>query len=178
MNTIGRPHQRITQDDGWSCFAAVAAMVTGETIADVHAFVGHDGSAQDAEAQPNHPEHRVAFSDWEIYRYLVDRGFALGWPYHLPKHWAYEQHEEHPFLARAAFLRSGGLRIEQPLTPAVLTVASERFEGCRHAVYFDGSVVWDPNPGAASERPLSDYTVYEYWPVIVLPGGPADTEAS
>lgn len=57
--------QLVLQGDDFSCLGCVAAMITGETIADVAAFVGHDAS-------------RRPFRMTDIAQYLACCGYLLG----------------------------------------------------------------------------------------------------
>lgn len=151
---------RVTQPDTWSCMAAVAAMIAGETLQDVYNFLGHDGSGYDEKS--NHPEKRTGFRFEEVFRYLIERGITLGVyacigsDWHKPEGCAGEE------LAKLE-------KIDLPVYlswPALVSVKSERLAGCKHVIYWDGKVAHDPNPEAPPDRPLSDYYVYGLWPVM------------
>jgi len=70
--------RRVLQPNTWSCFAAAAVMVTGETLEDFYQFCGHDGSAIDTQ----HPfaDGRRGFRLDEVAGYLAKRGYLLGGP--------------------------------------------------------------------------------------------------
>ena len=141
--------RRVLQHDDWSCLAAVAAMITRHRLSTVVRDIGHDGSAYDRTS--NHPDKRRGFLVREIVAYLAHEGWTLG---------AYPN-----FGDEGIDLTNIG-RIELTLetsNPAVLTVSSERLEGCNHVVYWDGHVVHDPNPKAQPRRPIGDYRVFDFW---------------
>ena len=66
----------IRQPNNWSCYACVAAMITGETLEDVIKFVGNDGSEK--VDFTNHPNGHKGFTNDEINQYLASRSFTLG----------------------------------------------------------------------------------------------------
>lgn len=74
--------KRIVQSDNWSCAACVVAMITGETVEDVFAFMGHDGSGYHEKS--NHPDKRRGFTWLEMARYLIKHRYIFGtwaiWP--------------------------------------------------------------------------------------------------
>lgn len=139
--------RRLTQPNDWTCWPTVAAMVTGATVEDVIAFLGHDGGEEDPTGPLVSGKRRRALWDEEIMAYLATRGWTLGL-------WLNGQGE-----AKAKDW-------DWKEVPAVLFVKSERFEGCTHVVLWTGQVVLDPNPNAAPSRRLEEYEVKTWWPLI------------
>ena len=84
----------------------------------------------------------------EIVSYLASRGLHIG---------AYSGCRKPDRMIR--FKWSRGI-------PAYLVVASQSGAGA-HAVYWDGRRVLDPEQANAG-RELADYTVLEWWPILII----------
>lgn len=50
--------------------------------------------------------------------------------------------------------------------PAYVVVKAELNDELEHAVYWDGNTVWDPNPTSKNNRPLSDYFILRWYPIM------------
>jgi len=145
--------KRVVQKDTWSCFACVAAMITGQEVENVFDFVGHDGSGYSEES--THPDKRIGF-DWvEIIKYLIEYRFTVGtWSLFDP-----------PFNLHGYDKIQFEIDISD--CPAILEVPSDRLGGeCTHVVYWDGKNLFDPSPAAKEDPKLSDYKVLKWIPVI------------
>ena len=145
--------KRIIQKDTWSCFACIAAMITGETAEDVFKFIGHDGSGYDEDSK--HPEKRRAFDYPEIIKYLIEHRYAIGT-------WSIfeEPTDISPFCEIQFNIKFEG-------NPAILSVPSSRLGGeCTHVIYWDGESLFDPSPSAKENPEFSDYKVLKYIPVL------------
>lgn len=151
MNEHGtRPATRdpriVTQPDNWSCYACVAAMITGKQLQDVIDFVGHDGSRRSDDSK--HPDKRVGFTHGEVSAYLAHHGLALNcW----------------------LTLDNGELRIPAEFNnmermQAELVVESERLKGVAHSVWWTGYEVLDPN--FCDPQPLNKYKVICVNPLV------------
>ena len=144
---------RIIQKDTWSCFACVAAMITGETAEDVFKFIGHDGSGFDPESQ--HPEKRAAFDYVEIIKYLINYRYSIG---------TWSNFDEPLKISNYSEIHT---EIVIEGNPAILSVPSEKLGGeCTHVVYWDGKNIFDPSPDAKDNPKLSDYKVLKFIPVL------------
>lgn len=141
----GREIVPLKQPNEWSCFATVAAMITGETVEEFVQFVGHDGG----EYSPGSPyqDGRRGFRWPEVVMYLASHGFHLGVG----------------ALGKTATPSAEGFAVTvQVESPAVLIVPGVCY---RHAVLWTGSGVLDPHPRKPEIGNLNDYTVLEWWPV-------------
>lgn len=143
--------RKAMQEDTWSCFACVAAMITGETLQDVVEFVGHDGSGYLADSR--HPEKRAGFGLGDIAPYLFSRNFMLGCFF------AWDPAE---MISRGE--RYIEVRYDIRSCPALVVVESHELgEGVTHCLYWDGKRLHDPkDPGPVR---MEDYQVVEWWPV-------------
>jgi hypothetical protein len=134
-------------------------MLTGETLDDVRAFLGHDGSHQ--VEWSDHPEKRAGFGYSEILRYLADRGFSLG---------CFVVFADGKKLQDLEFEKCptghDALSVPVPFSPGLFVVKSERIPGEKHIVVWDGEKVRDPSPASAPERGLDGYLLHEFWPLV------------
>jgi hypothetical protein len=138
--------------------ACVAAMVTGETLADVVAFVGHDGSACPGEDQPELRRHgHVGFRMREVLPYLIDRGVYVGLGAAV---------EDESAVKAAVANRSEFPVRFSTRRRAIVTVQSDIAPDLQHVVYWDGRVVWDSNLECPTS--LKRYTLQAWWPLIDL----------
>lgn len=140
---------RVHQPNDWSCFAAVAAMITGDDLEDFVAHVGHDGSA----IVENGPfeDGRQGFALCEVIGYLASRGFVMG--------------VSAPVKTNIPRVGWAGIpiRVFVPAwEPAILIVTGARYN---HAVFWTGREVIDPNPERLNDVEPRNYDVLEWWPV-------------
>ena len=139
----------VKQLDNWSCAACVAAMITGETLKDVVAFIGHDGSAIIESSL--HPDKRIGFCRYELDSYLMSKGYSFSNEFDL-----YEPDA----------IGKKKVSCELNLTiPMYLVVKSESLAGHTHAVYWDGENVCDPSPEVCEHKSLDSYEVERVLPV-------------
>lgn len=168
-------YSRIIQPNDYTCVAAVSAMIVGKTMEHFFQHVGHDGSEVDKEKYPHHPDGRRAFTDWEMLSFLIANYHTLGFEVFFNKSYLYSDPKE-LYITQGTFHEKGWPKhkewpyIEAKIVagPALVTVKSERLQGCRHAVLWTGVHVHDPNPAAAECRSLEEYIIYSWWPVIDL----------
>lgn len=145
--------KRIIQKDTWSCFACVAAMITGKQVEDVFHFCGHDGSSFDSDS--THPEKRAGFETVEILRYLLEYRYSIGTWSIFNDPCDISGFDEIHFR----------LKIED--CPAILEVPSTRLGGdCSHVIYWDGKKIFDPSPLAKENPTFEDYKVLKYMPIL------------
>lgn len=141
----------LKQPNDWTCWPTVMAMVTGKTVEDVIAFLGHDGGEENDTGPLVSGKHRRAVWDQEAFIYLMSQGWTMGaW------------FDGNPALVGSITKGWGcwsGL-------PAVLCVTSQRFEGCTHVILWDGEKVLDPNPNKPEYVSLDGYEVRQWWPLI------------
>ena len=153
--------KRVEQPNNYSCFACAAAMAVGETLADVIAFVGHDGSALHPTSA--HPDSHIGFQFEEIAGFLLSRHMLLGAIISLPG------------------IKVGGpgdyIPVRLPCTNrALVVVDSETLPPpVVHVVYWDGRYAHDPSPTSREPRHLSEYTVRE-WHYLTELGDHVNTE--
>jgi len=146
-------NKRIIQKDTWSCYACVAAMITGKPVEDVFNFLGHDGSGFDEKS--SHPEKRRGISTIEIIQYLSEHRYSLG-------EWAV--FKDHPI--NLAHFNSIELNLIIEGTKAVIIVESQRLKNCHHVIYWDGFHIFDPNPLQKDLPSLSEYKVIQFIPIL------------
>ncbi len=131
--------QGIKQENMRDCVAAVAAMATETTLAQVKAEIDE------------HPDG--GYSDIDFIAYCARHGVvAGGWCWNL------EEVEATKLIKQGLI----GVHLDHP---AYVGVRSERLAGKGHAVFWDGKQVWDPNPKAEDGRPLTDYAIECWWPL-------------
>lgn len=126
-----------------NCVAVVACMATGCTIEEFNSFVGHNGEK--------------GIIDLEFYKFLLHKGFVVGLG--IESGW-----NEKLFIDEKTKI----IHLEYNIYkyPAFLVVKSEAYPENGHAVYWDGNKVWDPNPIVLDGLPLSNYTIYRWFPII------------
>jgi hypothetical protein len=142
----------VRQKDVWSCYACVAATITGETLEDVISFVGHDGSAKVEWSK--HPDKYRGFTMDEINLYLASRHYTLG-----------------VVGANVSGMKADivdkyeRIDVQVPFSlRALILVESSLFDGITHCLYWDGKHAFDPNHVGPVE--LKNYELLEWWPVI------------
>lgn len=146
--------KRIIQPDTYSCFACVAAMITGDELNDVVRFVGHDGSYISADS--THPDGCAGFGQLEITKYLLSHNYILGT-------WA--RLDDGIDLSQYGHIN---LEIDIKDLKAIIIVESKRLEKCHHVIYWDGKQLFDPSPEAKSNPDLSEYKAFEFIPVSLI----------
>jgi len=139
------------QNDTWTCFARVAAWITGSLLQEVFDFIGHDGSGEDPTGV--HPHGARGFHDQEILAFLLS----------------------HDYMLSFTELRSGPVRWNRHALEAqpecVLTVLQRkllRADGSPtyHAIYWDGRRLRDPvRPNEVNIEP---YEITHTWTVRKL----------
>lgn len=141
----------VKQMDNWSCYACVAAMITGETLQDVINFVGYNGS--EIEEESEHPDKRKGFNISDINKYFADRKIVLGAMGANIAGFETNFHKEYAYM---------DVRIELN-KPAMVLVKSPTLQNCDHCLYWDGKNLFDPYFGKVN---LQDYAPVEWWPVV------------
>lgn len=150
MNDIGITP--VHQTNSWSCWACVVAMILGEPLEHIIEHVGHDGSEEYPES--THPNKRRGFSSCEMVKCLLDHGVSVG---------------------TGAKIDASGSEIPEKIVieidrsiPAILVVTSERFGAPHeHVVFWDGELVYDPNPRHQRPRTLEEMPeVLEWHPLF------------
>lgn len=132
------------------CAVCVVAMATNTTTDDVYAFL-NDGRE---EGDPIH--------DPEMAMYLLKHGWLMGRGWRIDD----EGSEDRKSVSHAdnLLMQVEGLTGER----AYLAVKSRNYPGVGHAVYWDGHVVRDPDPGVPDETPISDYALLQVFPLAWL----------
>ena len=144
---------RIIQYDTYSCFACVAAMITGKTVKDVFNFLGHDGSGYKEDS--THPDKCSGFEQLEIVKYLAEYRYTLG---------IWSQFKDSENLGDIDEIH---FELKLSDCPAVLIVKSKRLgDCCTHVVYWDGKNIFDPSPDIEDFPKLNTYDVFDFIPVI------------
>ena len=141
----------LKQPNDWTCWPTVMAMVTGKTVDEVVAFLGHDGGEETPDGLMVSGKRRRAIYDQEAFIYLMSNGWTLG-----------SWFDGNP-AQTGSVTKDWGCWSKQS---AVLFVKSQRFEGCSHVVLWDGEKVLDPNPNHPEFMPLDGYEVTAWWPLI------------
>ena len=129
------------------CLAVVAAMIVKKPLKDFKSKYS--------------PDSKKCYSDRQLCDYLIHNG----WGYWIgigisPIGYKIDSKES-----------KINLEISIKGYPAYVAVESEVVKGGRHAIYWDGHKVWDPNPDVKDGRPLSDYKIYEWYPIQRLKEG-------
>lgn len=143
---------RIIQQNSWSCYACVAAMITGQTLKDVCEYVGHDGSYYKEDS--THPEKKAGFGHVEIWKYLLEYGYTVGTYSIFQEPSNIDGYDEIQFSIKIGECR------------AILQVVSKMLPNCTHIIYWDGKTIFDPSPSAEKSPSLSDYQVLKFIPVF------------
>lgn len=142
----------IRQYNSWSCYACVAAMITGETLEDVIKEVGHDGSEKVDWSL--HPEKHRGFTLEEINLYLATRFYTLGCVCADVSGQTAKITKEYSHLI-----------INIPFDiPAMILVKSTLFDDGHHCLYWNGKQAFDPHHD--DDVDLANYELAEWWPVI------------
>lgn len=135
---------RVLQAEGSSdCAVAVCAMIVGCTMAEAHEWAG---------TEPGSPWHDVVAA-----AFLLRHGVFLGLGFGMEDFLRVEPTDT--FVQE--FVLEG--------KACYMGVRSKRDPEGLHAVYWDGYVVWDPNPSAPDAAPLSDYEVSDFFPLLRAP---------
>jgi len=117
------------------CLGAVMAMATHTTIQDVEKIIGK----------------KQNYSDKDFITYLLHWGFYIGSGYTVKS----------PVRKNAKLTTSFSLKNN----PAYIVVRSQREEDSFHAIYWDGTQIYDPNPYNKNGLALSSYDVVEIYPI-------------
>ena len=126
------------------CTAAVAAMAVGKDLAYAERYMC---------PSVNEESQKPYYKTVELLKFLGTHSIYTG-PIAI---------NESSSSDLATLLSGDTLNIERPMKwPAIITVISEtRPSEYTHYVFWDGTVVRDPNPGVPDERPLLDYCVID-----------------
>lgn len=144
---VNRKITPLKQPNNWTCYATVAAMLTGKPLEDFFAFVGADGSEYAEDGVLIDGVLRRGFFDAEGVVYLLRHGFQVG-----------------------CFYPGEGFNPEHMKDwTCILIVHSERFEGAKHIVLWADGVVYDPNPETPTTRAATEYKIAHYAPVLYYP---------
>lgn len=120
------------------CAALVAALATKTPVEAFEAFV-----------QSKFGVFRGPYLGLHVYSYLLNCGYLCGMGLSKPQ----------PEAGAVS------IRYELKSHPAYVVV---RGSGCDHAVYWDGSRIWDPDPHTADGKPLSFYQIETWVPIYRL----------
>lgn len=134
------------QTDRSSCVTCVAAMAT-RTHPDL--FVKF--------VQALHPDQEIKppYSDIDLQKYLLEFGMIIG-----IGAGTVSRDNEGTLVGEASF--------DVKDYPAYVSVKSERDDKYEHALYWDGSKLWDPNPLSQNGRDPLSYSIVGWWPIIDL----------
>jgi len=134
------------QTDRSSCVACVAAMATGTSPETFVAYVKAIHPGEDV---------KPPYSDIDLQKYLLQFDTIIG-----VGAGTVSKDNDGELFGEASF------NIKE--YPAYVSVKSERDEQYEHALYWDGSQLWDPNPMSADGRDPLSYQIVGWWPVIEL----------
>ena len=135
MKEIRRILQNPMSDDCVACVAAMATQTSVETFKKIM-------------RQPEGP-----YSDWQFNAYCMLYGFVVGSGFRWDKS---------PFDPAKEMI---GAEVDLMNFPAYIVVDSETRSGVEHAIYWNSKEVFDPNPDADSQRPLSSYKIISVFPI-------------
>ena len=147
-----------TGDD--NCIAAVAGMVTGTTMREFIQF---------------HKSERAPYSIRQFCEYLLKKGFTCslgidGEQFYDEIDVADTESVKKPEIIKNPRELNPTTEVELKFRlgdyPALFIVKAETGKETIHAIYWDGKEIWDPNPGSANGRPLTDYDILFYYPII------------
>lgn len=137
---------RVLQAEGSSdCATAVCAMIVGCTLLEAHEWAG---------SEPGSPWHDVVAA-----AFLLRHGVFMGLGFGMQEFLRIE--------ATDSFVQE--FCLDQKA--CYMGVRSRREPDGLHAVYWDGYVVWDPNPSMPDAVPLSEYEVSDFYPLLRAPRG-------
>ncbi len=132
--------------DNVDCIACVCCMITNKSLK----------YFKEWHTKNINKERPEGYTDYDIYYYLVVHGYILGIGVQ-PRN----NHIDSENDILTAEIKPFGL-------PAYLAVKSERCYWAGHAIYWNGRQVFDPNPEVLDGRPLSDYKIKVWTPVIKM----------
>lgn len=92
------------------------------------------------------------YTDADFAKFGLEKGFFIGVPFAFP------DPKEKDLVCK----------INMHDAPAYVVVVSENIPGERHAVYWDGQNIWDPNPTAPDLRPVEEYKIILWYPIVKL----------
>jgi len=127
-----------------NCVAIVACMATGCRVYDVDLFLGINSA-------------EIGITDYEFYKFMLHKGYCLG--IGIEAKWDEGLHVSDMDSILVLEYKVGSY-------PAFIIVKSETNPEYAHAIYWDGKQVWDPNPVVEDGRPISDYEIYRWFPII------------
>ena len=137
--------KRVLQPNKYSCYAACAAMATGLPIEDVFQSIGRDGTEK----------NNKGFFRYEIAKFLAEKGYFFG------------------VEINAKTLESCILRKQLNLTitfdwscPCILFVESKASSMWHHAIFWDGTKLFDPLPSEPDDVDVEDYKIIGFAPII------------
>lgn len=128
------------QENNRDCVAAVAAMATETTLAQFKFEVDEHSDG--------------GYSDIDFIAYCARHGVLVGGMAYGP---------DDDLITEAVAQGYLKIMIDQP---EYVGCQSERFPGKEHALYWDGKKVWDPNPDVLDGRPLPEYKINFWWPLL------------
>lgn len=145
----------VRQPNSWSCYACVAAMITGEKLKDVIDFCGHDGSEK--VDYTNHPDGVKGFTNDDINRYLASRCYTQGVIGADISGFSVSFNEKY-----------SDIEVHIPINnPAIVVVKSQNLgSDVTHCLYWDGKALFDPHNNMPVD--FEDYKLLEWWPVVKL----------
>jgi len=145
--SAGRRIELVVQPNNWSCYAAVAVMITGESLEAFYRFVGHDGSA--VVRSSLHADGRRGFTFCEVAQYLASRGFLLGSMFDLRG--VQPGREKFEVCLRYDSRRPG--------------IVFTRGRTYNHVIFWTGDAVFDPSPAGPRGESLDAYECLAFWEV-------------
>jgi hypothetical protein len=96
------------------------------------------------------------FSDEDAYLFLAHHGTFLSLYCKLKKHVNLDDEPD-----------DIGIEISIQGRPIYFVVDSNRFDGKRHAIFWDGYKIFDPSPDAPEDAKLSDYKIVGFYPMMM-----------
>ena len=101
------------------------------------------------------------FSDLEITRFLISKGWGTAIHYHLTQ----ENHKELETIKDLGYL---SVKRSFPLNKykAIIVVKSLRFKNGTHSLYWNKKYLFDPSPKYPDIVEFSDYTILSVTPLV------------
>jgi hypothetical protein len=122
-----------------NCLAIVGCMITNTQVADFEKICGKC---------PDDGYHPL-----DLYKFLIRYDIVLGVGYNIEN---VKIGDNTDIIETEFNIRS---------MPAFVSVASDNYAGKKHAIYWDGKQIFDPNPLVEDGLPLSYYKIDTWFPI-------------
>ena len=133
--------------------ATVGAMITGETVQDFIAFIGHDGSGTGKLLEGKPFREDAGYTWQELALYLLAHGWSLG--LFAFTHGIKNYKVDFPIRADVS-----------SACTIIFCVKSKICEESEHVILWNGKQVLDPAPDADDSWTLDDYEILSIIPLV------------